>query len=137
VTVDVSTDPARLDVDRIHRWLSEDAYWARGRSRPAVAKAVEQSVNFGAYLGHEQVGYARLVTDRSTHAWLCDVYVDRRHRGRGIGTALLAAADAELTAYGVGRAMLATQDAHALYERFGFAPLADSDQFMARSYDTA
>jgi GNAT superfamily N-acetyltransferase len=75
-----------------------------------------------------------VVTDRATFAWLCDVYVDRAHRGGGVGTALLAAVDEQLAAYGVRRAVLATQDAHAVYARFGFGPLADPEHWMARGY---
>ncbi|HEX6148305.1 GNAT family N-acetyltransferase [Nocardioides sp.] len=134
MTIEVSTDPDRLDVDRIHRWLSEDAYWALGRPREVVVRSIAGSVNFGAYVGDELVGYARLVTDRATHAWLCDVYVDRPHRGRGVGSALLAAVDEQLASYGVGRAVLATHDAHDVYARFGFAPLTHPERWMARSY---
>lgn len=134
MTIEVSTDPDRLDVDRIHRWLSEDAYWALGRAREVVVRSIAGSVNFGAYVGDELVGYARLVTDRATHAWLCDVYVDRPHRGRGVGSALLAAVDEQLASYGVGRAVLATEDAHDVYARFGFTPLTHPERWMARSY---
>lgn len=134
MTLEISTDPSRLAVDTIHRWLSEDAYWALGRPREVVARAIAHSDNFGAYDGGELVGYARLVTDRATYAWLCDVYVDRPHRGRGVGSALLSAVDEQLASYGVGRAVLATHDAHDVYARFGFAPLSHPERWMARTY---
>jgi hypothetical protein len=74
--VTVSTDDALLDVDRIHRWLSEDAYWSLGRTRETVEKSLRRSVNVSAYDGSVQVGFLRIVTDRATFAWVCDVYVD-------------------------------------------------------------
>ena len=130
----VSTDDDLLDVDLVHRWLSEDAYWALGRTRDAVERAIEHSLNVGAYVGEAQVGYARVVTDRATFAWLCDVYVEPSHRGGGVGSALLSAVDEQLASYGVGRAVLATEDAHDVYARFGFAPLTHPERWMARSY---
>ncbi|MCX6099462.1 MAG: GNAT family N-acetyltransferase, partial [Candidatus Bipolaricaulota bacterium] len=85
----VSTDKARLDLDLVHRWLSEVSYWAQGRSRDVVERSIEHSLAFGAYLGDEQVGFARAVTDYATFAWLCDVFVDEGHRGRGVGKLLV------------------------------------------------
>ena len=130
----VSTDDALLDVERVHRWLSEDAYWARGRTLETVERSLRHSVNVGAYDDGEQVGFLRLVTDRATFAWVCDVYVDPTARGLGVGKLLMAEADRLLTTYGVRRAMLATADAHGLYARHGFAPLADVDRWMSRGY---
>jgi len=134
MTVEISTDPERLDVDAVHRWLSEDAYWALGRPREVVERAIEHSLNVGAYVDRVLVGYARVVTDRATFAWLCDVYVEPSHRGRGVGSALLSAVDEQLASYGVGRALLATEDAHDVYARFGFAPLSHPERWMDRSY---
>jgi GNAT superfamily N-acetyltransferase len=130
----VSTDPSLLDVETVHRWLSTDAYWALGRPREVVERAIAGSVSFGAYDGGRLVGYARLVTDRATFAWLCDVYVDRPSRGRGVGTALLVAVDEQLAGWQVKRAVLATEDAHEVYARFGFAPLEEPRRWMARGY---
>jgi GNAT superfamily N-acetyltransferase len=131
--VRVSTDPGLLDVARIHRWLSEDAYWSLGRTRDVVERSIEHSLNFGAYADSgEQVGYARVVTDHATFAWLCDVYVDPSARGTGVGTALLDAVTAQLSPLGLSRTLLATADAHSLYERYGFKPLAHPARFMAR-----
>lgn len=129
----ISTDPSRLDVARIHRWLSGDAYWSLGRTREVVERSIEQSLNFGAYDDSgEQVGYARVVTDHATFAWLCDVYVAPDRRGDGVGTALLDAVTARLAGYRLSRTLLATADAHPLYERYGFTPLAHPSRFMER-----
>jgi GNAT superfamily N-acetyltransferase len=128
--MEISTDPARLDVDRIHRWLSTDAYWALGRTREVVERSIAGSLNVGAYADGEQVGYARVVTDHATFAWLCDVYVDPAHRGSGVGTALLEAVSARLAGMRLRRVLLATEDAHGLYRRFGFTPLPHPERFM-------
>ncbi|WP_309650188.1 GNAT family N-acetyltransferase [Nocardioides sp.] len=135
MTLEVSTDVTRIDVDQVHRWLSEDAYWALGRPRDVVERAIAGSLNLGAYLDGRQVGYARVVTDHATFAWLCDVYVDPDARGAGVGRALLTAVSAELTSAGVRRAMLATADAHALYREFGFEPLGETQKWMIRSFE--
>ncbi|MGW1955125.1 GNAT family N-acetyltransferase [Streptomyces sp. NPDC001920] len=130
---EISTDPHRLDRERVHRWLSTDAYWAIGRAREKQDQAIDGSLNFGVYetVSGEQVAYARVVTDRATFAWLCDVYVDPSARGKGIGTALVEAVREQLRPYGVKRVLLATHDAHGVYEKLGFAPLEKPDQYMA------
>ena len=130
--VEISTDAARLDVDLIHRFLSEDAYWARGRTREAVERSIEHSLCFGAYLDGAQVGFARAVTDRATFAWLADVFVLPEHRGAGIGKRLVEAGLGHPELEPVYRWFLGTADAHELYRRFGFAELRDSGRFMAR-----
>ncbi|MGE7385459.1 GNAT family N-acetyltransferase [Streptomyces sp. NPDC004126] len=129
---EISTDPDRLDNERVHRWLSEDAYWALGRSRESHDRAVGSSLNFGAYdsASGAQLGYARIVTDLATFAWLCDVYVDPGARGKGLGGALVEAVKAHLAPYGLRRIMLATADAHEVYARAGFAPLATVEKWM-------
>ncbi|WP_217239703.1 GNAT family N-acetyltransferase [Streptomyces sp. AC555_RSS877] len=134
---EISTDPGRVDVERVHRWLSTDAYWAIGRPREKHDRAVEGSLNFGVYesVSGEQVAYARVVTDRGTFAWLCDVYVDPSVRGKGIGTALVGAVREELRPYGLRRILLATHDAHGVYEKLGFAPLEKPDQWMALIFE--
>jgi len=132
--LELSTDPARLDVDLVHRWLSTDAYWALGRSRDVVARSIEHSLNVGAYDDGQLVAYARLVTDHATFAWLCDVYVDPAHRGRGLGRALMDRVDVELAGLQVRRALLATADAHDLYAAYGFVPLDDPSRYLWRGY---
>ncbi|MHC6628573.1 GNAT family N-acetyltransferase [Streptomyces globosus] len=130
---EISADPSRLDVARIHRWLSEDAYWALGRSREKQEAAIAGSLNFGVYASAsgEQAAYARVVTDRATFAWLCDVYVDPAVRGKGLGGALVGAVRAHLEPFGLRRILLATADAHEVYARQGFEPLAFPQKWMA------
>ncbi|MFE0687255.1 GNAT family N-acetyltransferase [Streptomyces xiamenensis] len=128
-----ATDPARLDPALVHHWLSTDAYWALGRTREKQDAAIAGSLNFGVYerASGAQVGYARVVTDHATFAWLCDVYVAPAARGRGLGTALARAVRDHLAPYGLRRIMLCTQDAHGVYERVGFAPLAAPERWMS------
>ena len=127
----ISTDPDRLDLDRVHRWLSTDAYWALGRNRETVGRAFGGSIGFGVYRPGDdvQVAVARVVTDRATFAWLCDVYVDRAERGRGLGTWLAGAVRDHLAELGVRRILLATADAHGMYVKVGFTPI-DPDRWM-------
>ncbi|CAM5653269.1 N-acetyltransferase [Streptomyces avidinii] len=129
---EISADPARIDRGLVHRWLSEDAYWALGRSREKQDAAIDGSVNLGVYEGASgaQVAYARVVTDRATFAWLCDVYVDPGARGKGLGTALAGAVRDHLAPYGIRRILLVTGDAHGVYEKVGFEPLAAPDKWM-------
>ena len=131
---EVRAELSDMDFDRIHPWLSTDAYWALGRTRDDVETAAGNSLNFGVFIGGgEQVAYARVLTDRANFAWLCDVYVDRDHRGRGVGHRLLEAVVEQLEPMGLSRVLLATRDAHELYARFGFEPLPEPDMFMVRS----
>lgn len=127
----MSTDPVRLDLDLVHHWLSTDAYWAVGRDRETVLRAFAGSVPFGVYRpgDGQQVAVARVVTDGATFAWLCDVYVDRAERGRGLGTWLACAARDHLATLGVRRIVLATHDAHGVYARVGFSPVR-ADRWM-------
>jgi GNAT superfamily N-acetyltransferase len=130
---EISTDPSRLDVELIHRWLSQDAYWALGRPRDKQELAIAGSLNFGVYISASgaQLGYARVVTDRATFAWLCDVYVAPSMRRKGFGTALATAVRDHLAPYGLSTVLLATTDAHAVYARAGFVPLAKPEKWMA------
>ncbi len=130
---EISTDSRRIDAERVHRWLSTDAYWAIGRAREKQDRAIEGSLNFGVYdtVSGEQAAYARVVTDGATFAWLCDVYVDPSVRGKGIGTALVGAVREHLRPYGLKRMLLSTRDAHTVYAKTGFAPLESPDRWMA------
>lgn len=129
--VEVSTDRSRLDRDLVHRFLHDEAYWCKGISREAVETAIENSLCFGAYAGAAQVGFARMVTDRATFAYLCDVFVLPAHRGRGIGKLLVEATLDDPGIRGLRRVILATFDAHGLYESVGFEPLPGPERFMA------
>jgi GNAT superfamily N-acetyltransferase len=125
----VSMDPARLDVDAVHAFLAR-AYWCVGIPRATVERALRHSLCFGLYDGRAQVGLARVVTDQATFAYLCDVYVLESHRGRGLGKWLIECVMAHLSTLGLRRINLATQDAHALYARHGFKPLAHPEVWM-------
>ncbi|MGW5660661.1 GNAT family N-acetyltransferase [Streptomyces sp. NPDC003758] len=132
-----SADSARIDIDRTHRWLATDAYWAIDRPRDKHERAVANSLNFGVYdaVSGEQVAYARVVTDEASFAWLCDVYVDRSVRGKGIGTAMVGAVRDHLAPLGLRRVLLATSDAHGVYAKLGFEPLDRPDQWMVHRFD--
>jgi GNAT superfamily N-acetyltransferase len=119
----ISTAPERLDLDVIHRFLSEESYWAPGVEREVVARSIEHSLCFGLYQGDAQVGFARVVTDRAAFAWLADVFVLPSHRGRGLGKWLVETVLAHPDLRGLRRFMLGTADAHSLYERYGFGPV--------------
>ncbi|MET7570507.1 GNAT family N-acetyltransferase [Streptomyces sp. NPDC005492] len=132
-----SADTARVDLDRVHHWLSTDAYWAKDRPREQHERAVASSLNYGVYdsTSGEQVAYARVVTDEALFGWLCDVYVDPSVRGKGIGTAFVGAVREELRPLGLRRILLATLDAHGVYEKLGFEPLKHPDQWMALYFE--
>ena len=127
----ISTDPSELDLDWLHASLSERAYWALGRSRDTVERYIAHSLCFAAFDGERQVGFARVVTDQATFAWVCDVFVDDDRRGEGIGRALLEAIVADSRLAGLKRMVLAT-NSPAFYERFGFAPLDRPQRWMLR-----
>ncbi|MFI6744089.1 GNAT family N-acetyltransferase [Nonomuraea sp. NPDC050451] len=128
---EADTDSDRLDVGLVHHWLSTDAFWALGRTRETVEQSIRASVNFGLYgPGGQQVGYARVVTDLATFAWLCDVYVEQAHRGKGLGTWLASAVRDHLAPYKLKRVILSTVDAHEVYARVGFVPFPDPQKLM-------
>ncbi|MEO7018501.1 MAG: GNAT family N-acetyltransferase [Leifsonia sp.] len=128
----VETDLFRIDLDTVHHWLSTDAYWALGRTRQTVQQAAEGSLNFGVFDTDKTLcAYARVVTDHTTFAWLCDVYVDRAWRGKGVGLFLSRAVVDTLAPMNLKRVLLATLDAHGLYEQVGFARLPDPERLMA------
>lgn len=128
---EIDTDRDRIDLERVHHWLSTDAFWALGRSFDVVQRAAAASVNFGVYdPTGAQVGYARIVTDGVTFGWLCDVYVAPESRGLGLGKALASAVVDATRPLGLKRLMLSTLDAHDLYARVGFAPFPDPGRLM-------
>ena len=131
---EVSSDPARFDREAFHRWISELSYWARGRARETTEAACESSLLFGAYRSSGgMIGCARVVTDGVTFAWLCDVFVDEEHRGRGLGRRLMEAVMEYPGMAEMKRFVLATADAHRLYEEFGFEPLEKPERWLMRS----
>jgi GNAT superfamily N-acetyltransferase len=127
----VTTAQARLDFEVIFHAIAE-SYWARGISRTRLKKAIEHSLAFGAYEDDKFVGFARIITDHATYAYLCDVFVVPEARGRGISKALMAAIVAHPDLQELRRWSLATRDAHGLYSRFGFKPLSAPELYMER-----
>lgn len=129
-----SDDPALIDRQLVHRWLSERAYWAKGRTREMQDAAIDASRNYAIRDDHDrQVAYARVVTDGVTFAWLCDVFVDESARGRGIGRMLVAGVIDDLQhSSTVTRIMLATSDADGLYAKFGFSEPDGPSTYMIR-----
>jgi len=129
--ISVTTDPGRIDLGLAHRWIAS-AYWATGIPWAWFERACAHSLVFAALDGEEQVGFARVVTDQATFAWLADVFVAETERGRGVASRLLGAIIADPRLQGLRRFVLATADAHPLYERFGFVRLGDTaGRFMA------
>jgi GNAT superfamily N-acetyltransferase len=127
----VDTDKSRLDVAMIYRFLST-SYWARGIPLEVVERSIAGSLCFGLYEGERQVGFARVVSDGATFAYLADVFVLEECRGRGHSKALMVAVLAHPSLQGLRRWLLATRDAHELYAQFGFEPLPAPQVFMQR-----
>jgi GNAT superfamily N-acetyltransferase len=128
----VSDDPGLLDVDRVHHWISDESYWAKGRPYDAMVRAIENSLNFGLYAADgRQAGFARQVTDRATFTWLCDVFVDPAHRGHGLGGFLVRVATSHPEVAGL-RQVLSTAPERTLYLQFGFERLATPERWMER-----
>jgi GNAT superfamily N-acetyltransferase len=127
--ITVTTDRSRLDLDTIHGFLTA-SYWARGIPRETVARSMENSLCFGAFDGDRQVGFARVISDRATYAYVCDVFALESDRKRGIGKSLMAAIMAHPELQGLRRWTLATRDAHGLYRQFGFGAPAHPDRQM-------
>ena len=125
----ISTDIERLDLDAIHAFLV-GAYGSIDIQRDVVARSIESSLCFGVYLGSAQVGFARVISDFATFAYLGDVYILEAHRGRGLAKELMAAIMSHPDLQGLRRFQLATNDAHGLYASFGFRPLASPETQM-------
>jgi GNAT superfamily N-acetyltransferase len=130
--LELSADPARLDVGLIHDYLARESYWARGIPRATLERALAHSVCISAWSGAAMAGFARVVTDQATFGYLADVFVVEQQRGRGVARAMLTALFDDPRLQGLRRMMLATRDAHGLYASFGFRPLADAARLMER-----
>ncbi len=126
---EITTDLERMDVGAIHAFLSQ-TYWSPGIPLALVQRAMANSLCFGVLLQGEQVGFARLITDRATFAYLADVYVLEAHRGRGLSQRIMDHVVAHPDLQGLRRMLLATRDAHALYSKYGFKPLANPTAMM-------
>ncbi len=125
----ISSDHADVDLDAVHAFITR-SYWAEGIPLDTLARAIANSIPFSALIDGRQIGFARVVTDRATFAYLADVYVLDELRGRGIGRRLIDAVMAHPELQGIRRFSLVTRDAHALYRPYGFAPLAAPDRHM-------
>ena len=127
----ITTEPAAMDLDVIHGFLTR-SYWAAGVTREVVARSIQGSIPFGVFHGPRQVGFARVISDRATFAYLADVFVLEEFRGQGLGVWLVEVISAHPELQGLRRWLLATRDAHALYARVGFEPLPAPERFMQR-----
>ena len=130
----ISTDKKKLDLNRIHAFLSKESYWATGRSMPSVRTSIQNSICFGVYdLNDQQVGLARMVTDHATIAWICDLFILEEHRGKGLGKLLVKTIVNHPEFKNVRRYLLATRDAHSLYQEYGgFVPLPNPERWMTK-----
>jgi N-acetylglutamate synthase-like GNAT family acetyltransferase len=131
MSYELSDDPARFDVARAHGWIGGQSYWAEGIPLATFAKACANSLVVGAYAPDgTMAAMARVVTDRATFGWVCDVFVDDTHRGAGLGKQLMAYLKAHPDLQGLRRLHLATRDAHGLYAQFGFTALSGPESWM-------
>ena len=128
----ITTDLDRMDLHAIHDYLCNESYWAAGIPFETLQRAMVNSLCFGILQGDRQVAFARVVTDRATFAYLCDVYVVEGYRGRGLGKRLIQAVDRHPELQGLRRWNLVTRDAHSLYARFGFVGPANPGGYMER-----
>lgn len=130
MNITISTDKTKLDIPLIHKYLSEDSYWAKKIPLNIVERAIENSLNFGVYDGEKQVGYARVTTDYASFAYLADVFILPDYRGNGLSKQLMKHIIEYPSLQGFRRWMLGTADAHELYRKYGFKELANPDRFM-------
>jgi GNAT superfamily N-acetyltransferase len=130
---EIDTDKRRLDLAAIHRFLSQEAYWAKDRTLEQTLTAIENSLCFGVYRGREQIGFARVITDKATFAYIGDVYILADHRGQGLSKWLMRTIIEQPDMQKLRRWLLATKDAHGLYEQYGFAVLVHPDRWMERT----
>ena len=132
-TFTISTDKHKLDIPYIHRFLVQ-SYWAENIPIEIVERSINGSFCFGVYEGEQQIGFARVITDKATFGYLADVFIDEKYRGRGLSKKLVAAIMSHPDLQGFRSWQLATLDAHGLYEKFGFRPLDNPERIM-RKYD--
>jgi N-acetylglutamate synthase-like GNAT family acetyltransferase len=126
----ISTDQSLLDMDMIYKYLSQDSYWAKGIQSERVKRAIENSLCFGVYQHNKQIGLARIITDKATFAYLCDVFILPEFRGNGLSKWLMQSIVAYPDLQGLRRWSLATADAHGLYSQFGFTPISKPEVWM-------
>ena len=127
--VQIDTDPNKLNRELIHNYLTS-SYWAKGITRELVDRSIEGSMCFGAYLDDQQVGFARVITDKATFSYLADVFIVAEQQGQGLGKLLITTIEKHPDLQGLRRKMLATRDAHGLYQKFGYMELQNPDRIM-------
>lgn len=126
----ISSDPVRLDLEVIHGFIAQESYWAKAIPKPLVERMIQNSLCWGVYHEAGQIGFARVITDKATFAYLADVFILPEHRGKGLSKALVATILAHPDLQGLRRWMLVTADAQSLYERFGFKPVPNPERHM-------
>lgn len=129
MNITISTDPYRLDLKVIHDFL-KTAYWCENIPREVIERAIRNSLCFGMYEFGRQIGFARVITDRATYAYVADVFILESHRGRGLSKRLMEAIVSHPDLCGLRRWSLVTRDAHGLYSKFGFQPLSQPEHHM-------
>lgn len=132
----ISTDKSLLDVKMIHRYLSNESYWAKGIPFETVERSIDNSFCFAVYYNKEQIGFARLITDKATFAYLADVFILEEFRGKGLSKWLMQTIQTHQDLQGLRRWLLGTRDAHTLYEQFGWSILSEEvrPRFMQRHF---
>jgi GNAT superfamily N-acetyltransferase len=133
----ISTAKARLDTEAIQKFLSEESYWAKSRTLEQTLRAIENSICFGLYLDDRQIGFARVVSDQATFAYLGDVYILDEFRGQGLSKWLMETILSHPDLQGLRRWLLATRDAHGLYAQYDFTPLKVPERWMERNASNA
>ena len=128
----ISTDAARLDLIRVHDYLTNEAYWAQGIAYSVFEKSTENALCFGVYHIKQQIGFARVISDYATFAYLADVFISEEYRGRDLGKWLVKCILGYPELQGLRRWMLLTSDAHGLYERYGFTPVRHPEKVMEK-----
>lgn len=126
----ISTDKNLLDIDMLFNYLSKESYWSKGIKQETIQKAIDNAVCFGVYHDKKQIGFAKVVTDKATFAYLADVFILKRYRGLGLSKWLIQTIKQYPDLQGLRRWMLATADAHGLYEQFGFEPVSNPERWM-------
>jgi len=133
----ISTDRDRLQINVIHKYLSEESYWARERTSEQTATAIKNSLPFGVYKGENQIGFARVITDYATFAYLGDVFILPEYQGSGLGKILMKAIVEHPDLQNLRRWILATKDAHILYEKYEFSALRHPERWMEKTAPNA
>jgi GNAT superfamily N-acetyltransferase len=133
---EIDTDPSRLNSDVIHSYLSEQSYWAKGRTKDTTLQTLKHSLCFGVYVDREMVGFARVITDYAVFAYLADVFILESYQGKGLGKNLMQSIFTHPKLSKIQRWMLGTLDAHGLYEKYGFRTVAEPKRWMEKKSDT-